>query len=140
MIENLIKNASILNILLLLFFIVFGYVSTTFIVYNFIGFDSLNDSHVVTEDVVIVLTEEGYVPAEITITKGTRVEFRNETGRPHWPSSNLHPSHEIYPEFDPKRPLAEDETWSFVFDKVGVWGMHDHIRSYYIGTIHVIEN
>ncbi len=87
----------------------------------------------------IVLTPDGFVPKEPTIHVGTIVTFSNTTGREYWPASDLHPSHAIYAAFDPARPLQPDETWSFTFDRVGSWGLHDHIRSYYTGLIHVVE-
>ncbi|MFT7507310.1 MAG: hypothetical protein ACI92I_000453 [Acidimicrobiales bacterium] len=90
-----------------------------------------------TEVVTVVLTEEGYVPNELTIPLGTVVEFSTTIDRPHWPASNLHPSHGIYPEFDPMKPVASQNTWQFTFDKSGDWKFHDHIRSYYTGIIHV---
>ena len=87
----------------------------------------------------IVLHDNGYQPSEITIEKGTLVRFSTTRDKPHWPASNLHPTHFIYSDFDPLRALDPEETWEFVFDKVGVWQFHDHIRSYYRGTITVTD-
>lgn len=84
---------------------------------------------------IVTLTADGYDPAEFTIPKGTAVTFVSTTGKPHWPASNLHPSHEIYAAFDPLRPVDPDETWTFVFDKEGTWNFHDHMRAYYTGTV-----
>lgn len=89
--------------------------------------------------VYVTLTEEGYQPSELFIKTGTKVIFKTTVNRPHWPASNLHPTHEIYSAFDPKKPIPATEEWSFVFDKVGDWKFHDHIRSYYTGIIHVSE-
>ncbi len=91
------------------------------------------------EVLAIVLTPDGFQPKEPTIRVGTVVTFSNTTGREYWPASDLHPSHAIYAAFDPLRPLQPDESWSFTFDKVGTWGLHYHIRSYYTGLIHVVE-
>ena len=87
----------------------------------------------------IVLTDDGYVPKESTITVGDTVVFRNETDHPFWPASNLHPSHRDYPEFDPREPVLADETWSFTFGQVGEWKFHDHLAPYYTGVIVVSE-
>jgi len=89
------------------------------------------------KEVVVVLTPQGYEPSDFTVPVGTKVTFTSVTGKPHWPASNLHPTHEQYSEFDPKRPIEPEESWSFVFDKSGRWDFHDHIRSYYAGTIYV---
>ncbi len=90
-------------------------------------------------DVEIVLTEDGFVPDTISIRRGTTVVFTSTTGEYFWPASNLHPSHSIYSEFDPKEPIAPDGSWSFRFDKPGEWRFHDHIAPYYTGTITVTE-
>ena len=89
--------------------------------------------------VTITLTEKGFEPREVTLLKGGTVTFRTTTGQQYWPASNLHPEHTIYPEFDSKLPIAPDKEWSFTFDRVGSWGFHDHMRSYFAGIIHVVE-
>jgi plastocyanin len=90
-------------------------------------------------EISIVLTPSGYEPREVTIDKGTKVTFSTTRNNKHWPASNLHPTHEIYSELDPKIPLESNEQWSFVFDKTGTWGIHDHVRSYFTGIIYVNE-
>lgn len=89
--------------------------------------------------VTIVRTNAGYEPNEVTIKKGDIVLWTNESDEYHWPASDLHPTHGIYPEFDPLKPIAPGDTWKFKFDKVGVWNFHDHIRANKIGTITVTE-
>ncbi len=85
----------------------------------------------------IVLSEKGFTPKEITIRQGDTVRFKTTRGKPFWPASNLHPSHLLYSEFDPKEPVEPDSSWSFRFDKKGVWGFHDHLFPYYRGKITV---
>ena len=87
----------------------------------------------------IVLTDGGFTPATITLRKGGTVTFSTNVARPFWPASNDHPTHLIYPAFDPKQPVAANSTWSFTFVRVGDWGFHDHLRSYFTGDIHVVE-
>ncbi len=90
----------------------------------------------------VELGEYGFFPEEITIRKGETVTFRTTRNEPFWPASNSHPVHDLYPEFDPKRALRPGETWSFTFDKVGEWGYHDHLGSYYstdVGMIRVVD-
>ena len=88
---------------------------------------------------VITLTEDGFVPDELTINARETVAWRTETGELFWPASNLHPSHLIYPEFDPKQPIPPDQSWSFTFTKTGEWKYHDHLAPYFTGVITVIE-
>lgn len=86
---------------------------------------------------VVTLTKDGFVPSMITIPLGTTVAFVTENGKIFWPASNLHPSHALYPEFDPLSPVQPDEAWSFTFTKAGEWRYHDHLAPYYTGTITV---
>lgn len=79
--------------------------------------------------VVVSMTDEGFSPAEFSVKAGSRVDFVNKstTGQ-YWPASDLHPTHELYSEFDPKEPVMPGKTWSFVFEKRGFWRMHDHLH------------
>ena len=95
-------------------------------------------SVVVPKDAVIIsMRQDEYVPSEITIKKGQTIVFKNESNEWRWPASNLHPTHDIYPEFDPKEPVGTGKSWAFRFDKSGSWSMHDHLAPYITGTITV---
>lgn len=87
----------------------------------------------------IVRTDDGYTPNEVTIKKGDIILWTNESSNFHWPASDIHPTHGIYPEFDPLRAVAPGEDWKFKFDKVGSWQFHDHLRANKIGRITVTE-
>jgi len=89
--------------------------------------------------VVISMNQDDYAPSEITVSKGSTVVFVNKSTDWRWPASNLHPTHDIYPEFDPKEPVAPGASWSFRFEKSGAWRMHDHLAPYITGTITVKE-
>ena len=84
------------------------------------------------------MTEKGYTPRNITIREGDTVSFENTGKNELWPASNIHPSHEIYPAFDPKKVVKPGETWSFTFTKAGVWRYHDHIYPEITGSITVV--
>lgn len=86
----------------------------------------------------VVLTSEGFFPRQLTVQQGEVVTFSTIDNQPFWPASNLHPSHTIYPEFDPERELNPSETWWFVFEKPGTWVYHDHLRPAYTGVIRVV--
>ena len=95
-----------------------------------------------TEKVIITYTDNGYVPSDITVTKGETVTFTNESSRGTWPATNIHPTHTLYPGsnrsdcesaepgvmFDSCKVLDVNEEWSFQFNEVGEWSYHDHIR------------
>lgn len=88
----------------------------------------------------IKLTEDGFSPQTITITKGDTITFTTARDKPFWPASDLHPTHTIYPEFDPRKPIDPDKSWSFRFDRVGEWRFHDHLSPLFRGVITVRDS
>lgn len=90
-------------------------------------------------EVEILMKEDGYYPSELVIKKGTKITFINKSEYGTWPASDLHPSHSIYSAFDPKGVIMPGEKWSFVFEELGEWGMHDHLAPYITGQIVVVE-
>lgn len=88
---------------------------------------------------VIQMDESGFHPAQIEIEQGEIVVFQNTGKEPHWPASNIHPSHQIYPEFDPKGGVNPGDSWEFKFDNAGIWKMHDHLFANLTGEIIVRE-
>ena len=85
----------------------------------------------------ISMTDTGFVPADVTIAVGDTVTFVNDAQANKWPASDVHPTHEILPDFDPGRGLATGEEYSFTFTEVGSWKYHDHLRASHGGTITV---
>lgn len=75
----------------------------------------------------VVLTEKGFEPALITVPVGSKVVFRTNTDRTFWPASDPHPLHDVYPDFDPQKPIQPGETWTFKPKKAGEWDYHDHL-------------
>ncbi len=89
------------------------------------------------ETVTIQVDETGFQPATVSIAAGTTVKFVNNGQAAHWPASDLHPTHNILPEFDADKGLETGETYEFTFTKVGTWSMHDHLFPNNTGTITV---
>ncbi|MST04011.1 MAG: hypothetical protein EXS49_00370 [Candidatus Pacebacteria bacterium] len=85
----------------------------------------------------ISMTDNSFSPSSISINKGDIIVFINNGSNAHWPASNTHPTHEIYPEFDPRRPISPGSLWEFKFEKSGSWKMHDHLSPKITGTITV---
>lgn len=83
----------------------------------------------------IVITSNGYFTQNISIDKEETIIFKNEDKKDHWPASNIHPTHQIYPEFDPLKPIKPGESWSFKFTKPGEWKYHDHLYPQITGVI-----
>lgn len=107
------------------------------LVINFIISSTKNDP---PKNHSIVLGDQGFTPSEITIKKGDSVTFTTTRGRVFWPASDLHPTHAVYSEFDPKAPVNQDESWTFVFHKTGIWSFHDHLAPLFLGVINVVDN
>lgn len=94
--------------------------------------------NVVTQ--TVIMKKDSFEPENLNIQKCTKVIFKNQDKVRRWPASNLHPTHGIYPEFDPKQPIEPDKEWSFVFDKAGSWKYHDHLLPSIRGIVNVSEN
>lgn len=86
-----------------------------------------------------------FQPQNIKVRVGTKVFFVNESKqqRPMYIASDEHPTHENYPGFDAaavnRKFPAMSESFSFVFDRTGTWGYHDHNYPSARGTIIIEE-
>ena len=88
------------------------------------------------EEWIVTYTEDGkFVPERLEIVTGDTVTWVNESSYGVWPASNIHPSHEIYPEFDPLGDIPPGESWSFTFTRNGTWRYHNHSYASETGVI-----
>lgn len=85
----------------------------------------------------VVYDGKAYAPSQMTIKNGDVVIFKNESDEDFWPASGPHPTHTVYPEFDPRKPVAAGQTWKFKFTRVGSWSYHDHLNPSAFGKITV---
>lgn len=92
----------------------------------------------VGEEHEVTLTTEGFTPKNLQVKIGEKVRFTTTLHYPFWPASDLHPSHALYPEFDPEAPILPGGSWSFVFEKPGTWKYHDHLNPLHRGTVMVV--
>lgn len=84
----------------------------------------------------VMITAEGFNPSAIEINAGDAINFVNKDSVNHWPASAQHPTHKLYPEtggcvgskFDACKPLANEESFTFVFYEKGEWNYHDHLN------------
>ncbi|MFZ2522235.1 MAG: cupredoxin domain-containing protein [Minisyncoccia bacterium] len=105
------------------------------IVLVFFLFSKNNEKTNEIKNYSIVLNKDGFSPNELTINQGDTVVFTTSLNKDFWPASDLHPTHGVYSDFDPKKPIKSSESWSFKFDKAGKWGFHDHLNDLSIGFI-----
>jgi plastocyanin len=88
--------------------------------------------------VSVVMDQKGFTPSNFEVPLGQSVCWINrENSDGRWPASNIHPTHEIYAEFDPKKPIPPGQTWCFTFDQEGIWRFHDHLFPEFTGVVRV---
>jgi len=104
----------------------------------YVGQGTIGISESTTRVYTIELREDGFHPQELTITEGDTVTFRTIRGVSFWPASNLHPTHDVFAEFDPEEPIGQNHSWSFTFNNPGVWKYHDHLSPRTMGTINTL--
>ena len=100
-----------------------------------------------TVAITITLTDDGYVPSELTIKKGEAVRWVNDSNYEMWPASAVHPTHSLYPgksptdclgsSFDACARIPGGGSWEFTFNDVGSWKFHDHVRPSKTGVVDV---
>lgn len=92
-----------------------------------------------SKNYVVTLFQNKFSPDYLVIHKYDSVTFVNSSNRDFWPASNLHPSHKLYSEFDPKKAVSPNKSWTFRFEKSGVHQFHDHLAPDLTGTIVVLD-
>lgn len=76
---------------------------------------------------MVVLSNDGFTPKRLDVSEGQLVRFVNNSDERMWIASNIHPTHEIYPEFDTKQPISSGGDWVFNFKINGFWRYHNHM-------------
>lgn len=103
----------------------------------------------ITSPKIVVIDNNGFKPNSIEIVKGSNVSWVSRGSFYHWPASDAHPTHNKYPSknvgcigsnLDSCRELKNNEIYTFTFDEVGAWGIHDHLLHSHTMTIHVYDN
>ena len=88
----------------------------------------------------IEITSAGFSPGHLDIGLGDTLVFVNKDTAPHWPASDVHPTHCEYKGcgvFDARRGLTQGESYSMVFDLAGNWCYHDHLNPGLTGCVTV---
>ena len=111
----------------------------------------VGDSGTLNAENIIQMTYKGYDPVDLEISVGDSVTFFIVDVDKHWPASDVHPTHSVYPDsdinkcgsneadeiFDACRGLVQGESYSFTFNEVGTWEYHDHLKPSMKGSINV---
>ncbi len=85
----------------------------------------------------IKMVKNGFVPPSLQIKTADTINFINQDKIDRWPASNIHPTHSIYPEFDPQKAIKPGESWQLKFDRAGTFKFHDHLSPSLGGAITV---
>lgn len=75
---------------------------------------------------IVTFTDKGFSPTSLTIKKGQTVTFVNNSSGKMWVAANPFPTSSEYPAFNEKSGVSNGSSWSFTFDKTGVWFYHNH--------------
>ena len=94
-----------------------------------------SDEGTTPQEFFVEITSSGFSPQTLEINQGDTVTWTNKKSSDSWPASAVHPTHDVYPEFDANRGLKTGETYSFTFERVGNWKYHDHLNPSVTGTI-----
>lgn len=100
----------------------------------------------------VEMSDTGFSPSQVTITRGSSVTFVSKGTSNYWPASAVHPTHQVYPGsdiqkcntpeqsniFDACRGLKQGESWSFTFNVAGNWKYHDHLNPGLRGGVEVV--
>lgn len=90
-----------------------------------------------SEPFIIKMTDNGFEPREAKIDSDTTLIFQNTDNQDHWPASDLHPTHDIYPEFDPAQPIKPSQSWAFKPGRIGTFKFHDHLLPHRKGVLNI---
>jgi plastocyanin len=85
----------------------------------------------------ITYTDKGFQPSFLSVRAGDVVKFRNQSPIGMWVASNPHPTHTDYIEFDAGNSVNANGEYSFTFNRVGVWGFHNHLNPNHQAVISV---
>ena len=83
----------------------------------------------------VELKDDGFSPQRLEIDSGRQVVFRNGSEMLMWPASSIHPTHQIFPEFDSGGSMHRGDHWAFTFSKPGFWRYHNHMAPQHSGLI-----
>jgi plastocyanin len=87
----------------------------------------------------IAITDSGFEPAELKITSGMTVTWRNKTEAPHQVASNPYPAHTDLPELFSETYIQPTGEYSYTFATAGTFGYHDYLNPDLSGKVIVAD-
>ncbi len=83
---------------------------------------------------VVVVTDKGFSPDTITITKDSAVRWKNASGEDASVNSDNYPSNKLYP-FLNLGKFKDGQTMIYIFKEAGKFTYHNHFHSEEKGTV-----
>lgn len=90
------------------------------------------------KETIISENADGFLPATLTVKKGTTVVFTNKSGSLISVNSANHPTHLLYPKLN-LGEIEDGQSKSLQFNDVGSFGFHDHLNPSRFGKVIVEE-
>ncbi len=84
-------------------------------------------------------SSKGFVPDNVVVKVGTKVNFKNLSSKGVWPASDFYPSDTLYPDFNSQKEIQGGNSWSFTFNNLGSWSYHDDLNPINKGLIIVTD-
>lgn len=74
-------------------------------------------------EVSVVMQDLKFSPAQIVVSKGTKVTWTNKELASHFVNSDPHPSHNTFVDLN-SQAIDQGQSYSFTFSQAGEWGYH----------------
>lgn len=94
------------------------------------------EGNIVNEKTEVILSQSGFSPKEITIKKGTKVVWTNNSGKAAAINSAPHPVHTSYPPLN-LGSFNDGQSLELSFPDPGTYKYHNHLNASQTGTITV---
>jgi len=91
---------------------------------------------VAMKDQEISITDQGFSPQEVTITRGTRIIWKNNSSGLATVDSDPHPQHTSFPPLNIGEIKTGDSV-RLIFTQPGIYTYHNHLNPSQAGTIRV---
>lgn len=89
-------------------------------------------------EAAITITPQGFVPATLKVSPGTKVTWTNQDASPHQIASDPHPTHTGLNGLE-SISLTQNSNYSFTFNQPGTYTYHDHLNPYKLKGTVVVE-
>jgi len=93
----------------------------------------------VSSAATVQITDANFVPATVKIKQGQSVTWTNTDTRLHQVAADPYPSHSKLPSLFSEESLAQNESYTFTFDKAGTYTYHDPLNPTTLKATVIVE-